>query len=64
MHASVNFEAYKTPIMKKEFENFRIAISWIAEHAITQFHLEVLKKELTMNHRSTGRYFIYTIIFD
>lgn len=50
--------------MKKQFENFRIAICWIAEHAITQLHLEVLRKELIANHRSTGRYFIHTIIFD
>ncbi|NND33910.1 MAG: hypothetical protein HKN76_15080 [Saprospiraceae bacterium] len=50
--------------MKKEFEDFRNAICWIAEHAITQLHLELLKKELTSNHQSTGRYFIHTIIFD
>ncbi|NND35204.1 MAG: hypothetical protein HKN76_21635 [Saprospiraceae bacterium] len=50
--------------MKKEFEDFLNAISWIAEHAITQLHLELLKEELISNHRTTGRYFIHTIIFD
>ena len=50
--------------MKKEFEDFRNAISWIAQNAITQFHLELLKNELFSNHQSTGRYYIHTIIWD
>ena len=48
--------------MKKEFESYGKAISWIAQNAITQFHLEVLKQELVLNHRSTGAYFVHTII--
>jgi hypothetical protein len=50
--------------MKKEFENFRNAISWIAQNAITQFHLELLKKELDSNHQATGQYYVHTIIWD
>ncbi|NND35202.1 MAG: hypothetical protein HKN76_21625 [Saprospiraceae bacterium] len=50
--------------MRKEFQDFLNAITWIAEHAITQFHLDLLKEELISNHRTTGKYFIHTIILD
>lgn len=48
--------------MKKEFENYHSAMSWIALHAITRNHLMILREELTLNFRSTGAYFIHTII--
>jgi len=50
--------------MRKEFENYRKAISWIALHAISQFHLDVLKEELWANHKTSGSYYIHTIIFN
>lgn len=50
--------------MKKEFESYRKAISWIALHAISQFHLDVLKEELFSNHENTGSYYIHTIIMN
>ncbi len=50
--------------MKKVFENYNTAMSWIALNAITKTHLMILREELTLNFRSTGAYFIHTIISD
>lgn len=48
--------------MKREFDNYNTAMSWIAMHAITKNHLMILREELTLNFRSTGSYFIHTIV--
>ncbi|MCB0667242.1 MAG: hypothetical protein KDC80_15550 [Saprospiraceae bacterium] len=48
--------------MKREFDNYSTAMSWIAMHAITKNHLMILREELTLNFRSTGSYFIHTIV--
>ncbi len=50
--------------MKKEFKTLKEGLTWIALHAISQVHLELLSHELTSNHRYTGHYFIHTIIPD
>ena len=48
--------------MKKEFNSYAEAISWIAQFAITKSHVAILRKELEFNHDYTGYYFIHTII--
>ena len=48
--------------MKKEFENNLQAIDWIAEHAETESHFEILREELIFNHIYTGEYFIESIL--
>lgn len=50
--------------MKKIFENYSTAMSWIAMHAVTKNHLMILREELTLNFRATGSYFIHTIMSD
>ncbi len=47
--------------MKKEFNNHMEAIDWIAEHAETESHFEILREELTFNHIYTGEYFVNSI---
>ena len=50
--------------MKKQFENHLQAIDWIADHAETESHFEILREELTFNHIYTGEYFIDTLLSD
>lgn len=50
--------------MKKEFESHLEAIDWIAEHAETESHFEMLREELIFNHIYTGEYFIDSISTD
>jgi hypothetical protein len=50
--------------MKKEFESHLEAIDWIAQHAETESHFEILREELIFNHIYTGEYFIDSIAMD
>ncbi len=50
--------------MRREFEDYRKAISWIAQNAISQLHLFILREELIANHRQTGQYYVHTIIWN
>ncbi len=50
--------------MKREFENYKHAITWIAINAISNWHLQLLKSELSENYETTGKYFVYTIIWN
>lgn len=50
--------------MKREFENYRNAIAWIAQNAISQLHLLILQNELVTNHQLTGQYYVHTIIWN
>jgi hypothetical protein len=44
--------------MKKEFESHLEAIDWIADHAETESHFEILREELIFNHIYDGEYFV------
>jgi hypothetical protein len=48
--------------MKKEFNNHAEAIRWIASHAETESHFEILKDELEFNHIYTGEFFIHNLL--
>ena len=47
--------------MRKEFNNHMEAINWIADHAETESHFEILREEIIFNHIYTGEYFINSI---
>jgi len=46
--------------MKKEFESFELAISWILSKGATKLQLALLRQELYLNHSCSGRYIIQT----
>ena len=50
--------------MKTQFESHLQAIDWIAEHAETEAHFEILREEIIFNHIYTGEYFIDNLISD
>ena len=50
--------------MKKEFENYTSAITWIAQNALSSLHSFILREELTYHHQITGRYYVYATVWN
>jgi len=50
--------------MKKEFDSHLEAINWIADHAKTESHFEILREELLFNHIYAGEYFLEGVASD